>query len=630
MKCCTSPKPKTSVYSISHHSEMKDKRSRLRMFLSSLPQQGCPRCRPNENERGVTRFAHPIFTSHAKRSPRTSRAAAYRGFSQSRRSSHRFEAPGSKSSFKRTTANSPDTPSSPAIAKLLQLPWSQPPPNQPSEEADSVTLTYLAPKAVLRTTQSVFTTEAPPTLCAELQRILNDSTTLATMSDIATPTASAQPAGGPAFDMYTIVTTQAIESDPPNQIKLLSSEQASEMKWKCAICFDERSPHPNMPYPVEIFDDSQDRVCTSCLRNIFMRAMSHEDECPARWNGRTGPLLNAEALEGHVLSTEEVKAYKHRVLEVETKPRDRIYCGCGSFVYPFEERTRASFRHFQRCLDKSCRKWHCAKCGMGFDARLRSRDLPKKHGCSAHLRNRTKGRTEEMGGLLAGKDFQLCPGCGRPVQLAAACNQITCHCGQKFCYLCGKKAEDGSGHWDWPGCLRWGHPDDRDKAESDRGNFGWDEPEVIVEDDEDDEETRIQLRTDAQTRRGQARDIRTEMAERRAEEAAERTREAESRHEYAVERQEEAELRRLAAAFRKEAAARRKEAGRHDEEVDLRDQEADREDEKADAEDADADAEDADADLADQEARRADEEADARDADAEQEDLEFWMGDRDD
>jgi hypothetical protein len=65
-----------------------------------------------------------------------------------------------------------------------------------------------------------------------------------------------------------------------------------------------------------------------------------------------------------------------------------------------------------------------------------------------------------LGALTRGKDFQICPGegCERVVQLAEACNQMSCLCGVSFCYVCGKKAEASSDHWlrELGGCPRWG------------------------------------------------------------------------------------------------------------------------------------------------------------------------------
>ncbi|KAI7150440.1 hypothetical protein KC344_g99 [Hortaea werneckii] len=40
-------------------------------------------------------------------------------------------------------------------------------------------------------------------------------------------------------------------------------------------------------------------------------------------------------------------------------------------------------------------------------------------------------------GMQRGKDYQLCPKCQTPINLAAGCNHLMCGCGTSFCYICG-------------------------------------------------------------------------------------------------------------------------------------------------------------------------------------------------
>jgi hypothetical protein len=50
------------------------------------------------------------------------------------------------------------------------------------------------------------------------------------------------------------------------------------------------------------------------------------------------------------------------------------------------------------------------------------------------------------------KGYQQCGVCGTTVELAEACNHITCDCGHSFCYICGEQ---------WPGlhgCPHYGVP----------------------------------------------------------------------------------------------------------------------------------------------------------------------------
>lgn len=65
-----------------------------------------------------------------------------------------------------------------------------------------------------------------------------------------------------------------------------------------------------------------------------------------------------------------------------------------------------------------------------------------------------------FGSLKKGKDFQICPGkgCGRVIELSAACNAMECQCGITFCYVCGVQVEATSDHWQrgTGGCPRFG------------------------------------------------------------------------------------------------------------------------------------------------------------------------------
>jgi hypothetical protein len=61
-----------------------------------------------------------------------------------------------------------------------------------------------------------------------------------------------------------------------------------------------------------------------------------------------------------------------------------------------------------------------------------------------------------MEGQERGKDYQYCPSCKLPICLIDGCNQVTCQCGENFCFICGQVAGKDSGHWNRDGSSRWG------------------------------------------------------------------------------------------------------------------------------------------------------------------------------
>jgi hypothetical protein len=62
-------------------------------------------------------------------------------------------------------------------------------------------------------------------------------------------------------------------------------------------------------------------------------------------------------------------------------------------------------------------------------------------------------------GLIRGKDYHICPGCGHVVALGSSCNHIVCWCNCEFCFICGKVTRHDSDHFKKGGCPRFGQPE---------------------------------------------------------------------------------------------------------------------------------------------------------------------------
>jgi hypothetical protein len=110
------------------------------------------------------------------------------------------------------------------------------------------------------------------------------------------------------------------------------------------------------------------------------------------------------------------------------------------------------------------------------------------------------------------KGYQECKACGSTVELAEACNHITCECGNQFCYVCGRAWENLS--YCVGGCPRYGpavydddgynedgfHKDtglDRNGLTArDRWGEGDDDDEDNRDDDDEDEDDELERELD--------------------------------------------------------------------------------------------------------------------------------------
>lgn len=141
-------------------------------------------------------------------------------------------------------------------------------------------------------------------------------------------------------------------------------------------------------------------------------------------------------------------------MEYRAPALERVYCECGTFVAPMVgEDARTSWVTLASSkLCSGCEARWCLRCAQ------RCGGFGVPHDCVPE--RRLGERRLALGGLKKGKDFQICPGegCARAIELAEACNAITCQCGTNFCYVCGEEAEPESEHWlrvDG-GCPRYG------------------------------------------------------------------------------------------------------------------------------------------------------------------------------
>ena len=220
--------------------------------------------------------------------------------------------------------------------------------------------------------------------------------------------------------------------------------------WACTICCDDfpaseeycKIPHQNDKYHYD--------ACAACLQTQFLSAKENEMSYPVKWQKK---ILHPRQCPGAVNQT-FVRAYESKEVEYKAPPLKRAYCECGMFVAPIvSESAMASWLTLASSkLCPGCEARWCLRCAQ------RCRGFGVPHEC---IPERMLGeRRLAFGGLKKGKDFQICPGqgCGRTIELADACNAMTCQCGTNFCYICGEQAEPESEHWlrADDGCPRYG------------------------------------------------------------------------------------------------------------------------------------------------------------------------------
>ncbi|KAF1978233.1 DUF1680-domain-containing protein [Bimuria novae-zelandiae CBS 107.79] len=107
-----------------------------------------------------------------------------------------------------------------------------------------------------------------------------------------------------------------------------------------------------------------------------------------------------------------------------------MYCGnveCGKFLHPSEHIKDADTEiAYAVCDGNDCFQATCYTCKSLLAEGI------QEHVCQvAENEKKFKETVDEKG-------YKECFVCGRTVELAEACNHITCECGNSFCYVCGK------------------------------------------------------------------------------------------------------------------------------------------------------------------------------------------------
>ncbi|KAK5747460.1 hypothetical protein LTR17_000101 [Elasticomyces elasticus] len=250
-------------------------------------------------------------------------------------------------------------------------------------------------------------------------------------------------------------------------------------RWRCGCCLDHHNDYTSIAV-------NKFKMCTTCVKGIFERAIKHEIDYPAIMRSTE---LHPKHFD-HVIPSEFVERYVQREKEYKCPTNSRAYCkhlttgcdddciqeACGKFVGPLRQEEKEIVLIVASCGD--CSRLTCLKCGVA----LKSIEESPAHDCERRIEEERKAEKEEMerafAGLELGKDWQPCPNepCSRPVQLGEACNHVICvYCQTSFCFVCGTRQAESSNHWSrrGGGCPRYNFPgDDNVGYDHDGGSAG--------------------------------------------------------------------------------------------------------------------------------------------------------------
>ncbi|KAL5398791.1 hypothetical protein PMIN06_008422 [Paraphaeosphaeria minitans] len=112
-------------------------------------------------------------------------------------------------------------------------------------------------------------------------------------------------------------------------------------------------------------------------------------------------------------------------------PKYRVYCAnktCSKFLHPNGHIQDAGpNKAYAVCDNDDCFQATCCYC------KTLLADGAESHVCKINVED------EKFKETVAKRGFKECFFCGATIELAEACNHITCGCGNNFCYICGKE-----------------------------------------------------------------------------------------------------------------------------------------------------------------------------------------------
>ncbi|KAK3630054.1 hypothetical protein LTR56_017699 [Elasticomyces elasticus] len=225
-----------------------------------------------------------------------------------------------------------------------------------------------------------------------------------------------------------------------------------------------------------------DVVCVPCflssIQPLFESALKYEHAWPVPWSKSTLDALDFSAF----LPKDFTTKWIFKLREYASPTNEKVYCqhlvlsdGCNQ--------TALDEAAIKTAVDNDV-SMH--ECGRFLGSTLPPTDARSSYGCimcqgstcgiclSSFFGDSVKHvcidveetpivEDDPYQAMKRGKDYQLCPGCSRAVELETGCNYMRCRCNDSFCFICGEKlapVETRTDHFVVGGCPKWNQPTD--------------------------------------------------------------------------------------------------------------------------------------------------------------------------
>ena len=238
--------------------------------------------------------------------------------------------------------------------------------------------------------------------------------------------------------------------------------------------------HSDEHHPFEI-DDAL--YCIDSLRPLFQAVVDQRDQdaYPPRVGGTRIHSISRFERE---LKPDFVRRYREAERMFSSgPPLDRIFCPHPSMRLGHQDGDLCNVFIDPRRLIGEAHQWEeCPECRREVCTSCERRRTDASEGETCERIEALRAREQEVHGEDRGRAYQLCPNPRgeRRLDLAAACNHLTCICGQSFCFVFGRPVEgDDPAHWSNPraGCPRYNRPGEPNARYDD--DDPWDDPENI-------------------------------------------------------------------------------------------------------------------------------------------------------
>ncbi|KAK4955987.1 hypothetical protein LTR10_006926 [Elasticomyces elasticus] len=256
----------------------------------------------------------------------------------------------------------------------------------------------------------------------------------------------------------------------------LDTALAASTTKECGVCIEDIAADEC----IEIIPTG-DVVCIPCffssIQPLFDNALRYEHAWPVAWGKSTLDALDF----AEVLPKGFTAKWIFKLREYARPKNEKVYCqhlvlSEGSNAIALDEvaivnavDSDQSMRECSRFLGSTlpptdarscygcvtCQGSTCGICLSSFFGH------PTKYIC-VDAEDAPAVQDDPYSAMKRGKDYQLCPGCSRPVELEDGCNFMRCRCGIPFCFICGEALPPTEAQTDHfivgKPCPKWNQP----------------------------------------------------------------------------------------------------------------------------------------------------------------------------